>query len=194
LLPGHDGIHEYDNPIPAWMSSILGLTIAFGVVYMLYQHAGDGPTLQQDYDAALAENVRIQFAEIGTLKPDEPTILDYMGKPDWLAFGKTVYLTHCQSCHGPAALGNVGPNLCDDSWKHVEKLADIAKVVANGAAGAAMPAWGNRLHANEIVLVSAYVAALRGSGGGAGKAADGKPIPPWPAPPTAGGAQQGGKP
>jgi cytochrome c oxidase cbb3-type subunit III len=35
-------------------------------------------------------------------------------------------------------------------------------VIADGAGNGAMPAWRNRLHPNELLLVSAYVASLRG--------------------------------
>jgi len=184
LLPGHDGIQEYDNPIPSWMSLILTLTIVWSVLYVFYYGLGYGDSNAVEYQNAMAENIRVQFKEIGTLKPDEPTLLAYMGKPDWMAFGRTVYQSNCQSCHGPTGQGLVGPNLCDDHYKNVNKLDDIPKVVGGGAAGGQMPAWGARLHPNEVVLVSAYVAALRGSSAG-GKAAEGKVIPPWPAIPAA---------
>jgi cytochrome c oxidase cbb3-type subunit 3 len=184
LLPGHDGIQEYDNPIPGWMSWILGLTIVWSGLYLLYFHAGNGESVAAEYQNSLAENIRKQFAEIGNLKADEPTILAYMGKPDWVAFGRSIFQSNCQSCHGPTGLGAVGTNLCDDHYKNVNTLPDIAKIVAGGANGNAMPAWAGRLHPNEIVLVSSYVATLRGSGSG-GKAPEGKVIPPWPAVPVA---------
>lgn len=184
LLPGHDGIQEYDNPIPGWMSAILWITVIWGFYYLGYYGFGYGDSNLAEYQNELAANVRMQFKEIGMLKPDEATMLTYMGKPDWMAFGRTVYQTNCQSCHGPTGLGVVGPNLCDESYKNVEKLADIPKVVGGGAAGGQMPAWGSRMHPNEVVLVSAYVATLRGSASG-GKAAEGKVIPPWPPVPIA---------
>jgi cytochrome c oxidase cbb3-type subunit 3 len=179
LLPGHDGIQEYDNPIPAWMSWILGLTIVWGGFYILYYVLGDGPSAISDYDASVAENARLQFAEMGVLKSDEPTMLRCMSDPELIAFGKSVFRAQCQSCHGPTGLGLVGPNLCDDAWKNVKRLDDIPKVVAQGAANGAMPAWAARLHPNEVVLVAAYVASLRGSGSG-GKQPEGEVIPPWP--------------
>jgi cytochrome c oxidase cbb3-type subunit 3 len=183
LLPGHDGIHEYDNPIPSWMSWILGFTIAWSVWYCITYGLGYGQSVEAEYQAAMAENVRLQFKEIGDLKPDQATMLVYMGKPDWMAFGRSVYQSNCQSCHGPTGQGVVGPNLCDDHYKGVDKLEDVIKIVGGGAAGNQMPAWGGRLHPNEVVLVSAYVATLRGSASG-GKAPEGKIIPPWPAIPA----------
>ena len=64
-------------------------------------------------------------------------------------------------------------------------IADILKVVDKGAAGGAMPAWGNRLSVNQIVMVSAYVASLRGTEPANPKTPpEGRVIPPWPeAPP-----------
>ena len=43
-----------------------------------------------------------------------------------------------------------------------------------------MPAWRNRLHPNEIVLVSAYVANMRGKNLPGPRGAEGEVIPPWP--------------
>jgi len=48
-----------------------------------------------------------------------------------------------------------------------------------------MPAWKNRLHPNEVVMVSAYVANLRGQNLTGPRPPEGPVIPPWPkAPPT----------
>ena len=58
--------------------------------------------------------------------------------------------------------------------------ADILNVLQNGANAAAMPAWKSKLSTNEIILVSAYVASLRGTSDGSGKPAEGQEIPPWP--------------
>ena len=75
----------------------------------------------------------------------------------------------------------MGPNLCDDNFKNIKELTDIVKVINNGVGAGAMPAWANRFgHKNDIVLVSAYVASLRGSQPKSPKAPDGVPIPPWP--------------
>jgi len=58
-------------------------------------------------------------------------------------------------------------------------------VIKEGAKAGAMPAWGNRLHPNEIVLVSSYIASLKGTRAPGGKAPEGEQIAgPW-----AGGAE-----
>ena len=79
-----------------------------------------------------------------------------------MLYANSVFLTNCQSCHGPDGSGVVGPNLTDDYYKNVKKITDIAEVIKNGAAGGSMPAWKTRLHPNEVILMAAYVAGLRG--------------------------------
>ena len=62
-------------------------------------------------------------------------------------------------------------------------IADVLKVVQNGANAGAMPAWRDRLVPNELVLVSSYVASLRGSNPSTAKAPEGRKIAPWPTAP-----------
>ena len=86
----------------------------------------------------------------------------------------------CAQCHGPDASGLTGPNMTDDHYKNIKKITDIPQVIANGAANAAMPAWKNQLHPNEIVLTAAYIASLRGKNLPGPRGPEGDPIPPWP--------------
>jgi cytochrome c oxidase cbb3-type subunit 3 len=69
--------------------------------------------------------------------------------------------------------------LTDDYYKNVKKITDIAEVIKNGAAGGSMPAWRTRLHPNEVVLMAAYVAGLRGKNL-PGRGPEGEKIDPWP--------------
>lgn len=182
----YDGIREYDNPCPTWWHLIFLGTFVFSVFYFFFFLGSFGWTTAEAYDSAVAENLKLRFAEIGELEVNEKTLVEYMGKPDWLAIGASVFQAQCKSCHGADGAGLVGPNLTDDNYKNVKQLIDIAHVVENGASAGAMPAWKNRLHPNEIVLVSAYVANLRGKNlagpGDVVEKRDGnyKPIPPWP--------------
>lgn len=178
----YDGIQEFDNPLPGWWKWTFVGSIVFSVLYALYFHIGaPGRTMIDQYELAMAANTRLQFDEIGELKPDAATIVSYMNQDTWLKVGQVVYKTNCISCHGRQGEGLVGPNLTDEAYKHVRKIEDIARVVNEGAAKGAMPAWANRLHPNEVVLVAAYVASLRGKNE-AGKGPDGVVIPPWPEP------------
>jgi cytochrome c oxidase cbb3-type subunit 3 len=122
----------------------------------------------------------LQFEEIGELQPTAETIVEYMQKDNWLRVGKIVFQTHCVSCHDREGQGKVGPNLTDEYFKNVTNIEDIATVINNGAAAGAMPKWSNRLHPNEIVLVSAYVANMRGQNLSGPRGAEGKVIPDWP--------------
>ena len=183
IIPHHtyDGISEYDNPTPAWWSWMFILTAAGAMVYGLIQFAGGdvvGPL--GEYKAEVVENLRLQFAEIGELEPDAPTLMQYAQDERWVAFGQRVYATHCVSCHGVTGQGINGANLTDDNYIHVKKVEDIADVIANGRNAGAMPAWQNRLHPNDLVLVSSYVISLRGNNV-PGRKAEGEIPPPWSA-------------
>lgn len=188
----YDGIEEYDNPLPGWWKWLFVATIAFCPPYWMFYHSGvEGRSIEAQYSKALADNTRLQFAEIGNLSPDAETITKYLHKPSWVSVGKSVFKANCISCHGRDGEGQIGPNLTDEAFKNVKKIEDIAMVINNGANAGAMPAWANRLHPNEIVLVSAYVASLRGQNLKGPKPPEGQAIPPWPDPPAEPDAETG---
>ncbi len=177
----YDGIQEFDNPCPGWWNWLFFGTVVFSVWYFIFfQFSPAAWTNASWYDNTVAESLRQQFAEIGELSPDEATLVQYMNDAEWLTVGAGVYKTQCAKCHGPDASGDVGPNLTDDLYKNVQTVEDIATVVADGANNNAMPSLKALLHPNEIVLVSAYVASLRGQNlpgvGVEGEVA----IDPWP--------------
>jgi cytochrome c oxidase cbb3-type subunit 3 len=204
----YDGIREFDNPCPAWWHLIFIGSIVFSVFYWAFFHLGpsagkNGWTLLDAYEQANAENLNLQFGGV-ELTLDERTMLELMqgtfappadpeaepadGTPaepkDWLAMGATIFKTNCKSCHAEDGSGLVGPNLTDDHYKNVKTLLDIATVIENGAANGSMPAWKNRLDTNQVVLVSAYVADMRGKNLTGPKGPEGDVIPPWPTEPT----------
>ena len=182
LTTDYDGIQEYTNPIPRWWKSIFLCTLVFAPFYVLRFHSGaPGTTLMDQFQIAMDANTRKQYEEIGNLSSDEPTMVDYLQKPQWIAVGASIFKANCVSCHGAEGGGNVGPNLCDESYKHIKQLTDIIKIVNEGAGAGAMPAWAKRLsHPNDAVLVSVYVAGLRGSKPLNAKGPDGSPIAAWP--------------
>lgn len=182
----YDGIQEFDNPLPGWWKWMFIGSIVFSVCYAAYFHIGaPGRSVADQYDRALAANTLLQFAEIGDLEPNAETIMTYANQTSWLSVGQNVFKTNCISCHGRDGEGKVGPNLTDAFYKNVRKVEDIARVINQGAGNGAMPAWSNRLHVNEVVLVSAYVASLRDTAtAGKGKGPEGVEIPAWPDPPA----------
>lgn len=183
-LTGHhyDGIQEYDNPLPGWWKWLFVATILFAFPYFAYYHSGAaGRTLSDRYASAAARNARLLMAEIGELDGDAATLAKFANDETGIRVGESVYKSNCQTCHGIEGQGLVGPNLQDDFYKHIRTIDDIYDVVTKGAAAGAMPAWQTRLDQNERVLVSAYVAHLRGTGDGT-KGPEGQRIEPWPEP------------
>jgi cytochrome c oxidase cbb3-type subunit III len=177
----YDGIQEYDNPTPGWWNMLFIGSVVFSPLYLLWFHSPtSGRTLAAQYEVGMAENMKLQFGELGDLEPDEATIVKYMGEPQWLKVGQATFITNCVSCHGREGEGVSAPNMTDDHFLHVKQIADIASVIKNGAKNGAMPAWGNRLHPNEVVLAASYVAALRGKNLPSARPAEGEVIPPWP--------------
>lgn len=178
----YDGIVMADQPVPAWWKWVFIATIAFSFPYFAFYHFGaSGRSLEDIYTVAVAENARLQFAEIGELRGDRATLVEFLDKPQWLSVGRGVYRMNCASCHGPDGGGLVGPNMTDDYYKNVKSIEDILRVIDTGAAAGAMPAWQGRLEQNERVLVAAYVASLRGTDpSGSAKGPEGAVIPEWP--------------
>jgi cytochrome c oxidase cbb3-type subunit 3 len=176
----YDGICEYDNPLPGWWVFLFWFFIVISPIYYFYFHCGmEGRSVVDQYNNHMASVYELKFAEIGELTPDRDTILKYMKEKEWLAVGEVIYKTNCTSCHGADGGGIVGPNLTDDFWKHTANVEGIARVIQEGAANGAMPAWKNRLtHPNQIVLTAAYVASLRENPVD-GKPPEGKEIAKW---------------
>lgn len=174
-----------DEPLPNWWKLIFVATIAFAPPYFFWFHNGaPGRTAAERYDAALAANLRLQFAEIGELSATRENVLKFLYEDSWLKVGRAVFKSNCVSCHGSEGGGLAGPNLCDDSYKNIKEIGDILKVLQNGAGGGAMPAWQGKLSPNELVLVSSYVASLRGSNPATAKPAEGQEIAAWPPKPV----------
>lgn len=161
----YDGIQEYDNPLPGWWKWFFIVSIVFSILYWMYFHFGaTGRTMFDQLSADTAALAQKQYGTLGDLAQDRPTLVRFMKENDWVSYGKSIYKTNCQSCHGPDGGGLVGPNLCDDKWKNVRHVEDIMKVINEGANNNAMPAWKQRFSdARDVIMVSAYVASLLGT-------------------------------
>jgi len=177
----YDGIREYDNPTPGWWSFIFIVTAIFAGLYFVYYHSQvPDRSIFDAYEAAAAADFQREFAKVGELKPDARSLQTYMHRADFMLIGKSIFKQNCVSCHGAQGEGLVGPNMTDDYYKNIKTLDDFVRVISNGAGSGAMPAWATRgMHKNEIILVGAYVASLRGQNL-PGRAPEGTVIPPWP--------------
>jgi len=185
LITGHeyDGIQEYDNPVPGWWHVLWIGSFVLAIVYLpvsLISPFFTHPT--ERLEAAQQAEFQRLFAEVGDLENDPATLVSLMNDEAWMSFAEGTFRKSCASCHAADGGGLIGPNMTDDHYKNVTELTDFYTVIADGAANGAMPAWGNRLHPNEIVLLSAYAASLRGTE--PGSPTDPEPeaqvVPPWP--------------
>ncbi|MFT3785120.1 MAG: c-type cytochrome [Tepidisphaeraceae bacterium] len=122
---------------------------------------------------------KASFADYANLTADGPTLLKLSTDKKALALGKTVFLTTCASCHGPKGQGMTNaPNMTDDHYLWVKKIADIPQIVRTGRNNGAMAPWEGKLTPTQILLVSAYMASLRGTNE-TGNPAWGPAIPAW---------------
>jgi len=188
-LMGHayDGIREYDNPLPGWWVWLFVLTIAFCFPYIAWFHLGVGPSLAEQYEAEVGAFYEEQMALLGELKADDATVLSFMGNEGQMMGIAGLFKGNCGACHGADGGGGVGPNLCDDSYINIRELGDIHGLLERGVLAKGMPAWKGQLNDNQLVLMTAYVAKLRGTHPAAPREAQGNVIAPWPASPAGSG-------
>ncbi len=178
LLRAHeyDGIREYDNPLPGWWKMLFWATILFSIPYTIWYHV-----LGNDIYAAYEDEVA-QAAPAGpTLETTAAGLMALMEDPLQLEKGRKIFERNCAACHTADGGGLVGPNLTDDHWIDVRRIEDIPEVVRKGVPAKGMTPWQGILSDDEIALVSAYVASLRGTTPANPKEPQGEVIPPWSA-------------
>jgi cytochrome c oxidase cbb3-type subunit 3 len=174
-----DGIQEFDNPMPFWWSAIFWLTIGFAYVYFTYFVIGVGASVQREYQVDLGVFYQEQFGKLGELKPIPATIFKLSSDPKMMKAAQGLYSANCAVCHAADGGGLTGPNLCDNEYINVKNVEDIFKVVSVGIVSKGMPQWSNRFSEPQLVLLTSYVAHLRGTTPTAPKAPQGVSIPPW---------------
>lgn len=181
-----DGIREYDNPMPFWWSAIFWLTIVFALPYFAYYHLGGvGTSVADGYDTEVGEFYEAQAAKLGDLKGDDATIVQLSTDRKKLLAGQNMFRANCAPCHAPDGGGKTGPNLTDDFYINVRAPKDIFRVVRDGIETKGMPRWGKRFSDPQIVLLSSYVASLRGTAAASPKEPQGDRIAAWPQAPAA---------
>lgn len=181
----YDGIQEYDNPTPGWWAWLFVASIVFGLLYIFVFITCEHIFGQEAfYERAFAADLAKQFGELEGQQPDAQTLKLFVtdeSQQKWLLAGQAVFNTHCVACHGAGGAGLSGPNLTDELYINVNRLEDIPKVIRKGANNGAMPGWENRLLEPEVLVVSAYVASLRGKNapGGIAPEPNAKQIEPF---------------
>ena len=175
----YDGIVEYDNPLPGWWKNLFWLTVIWSPFYAFYYHFGKGPSVEEAYESQVAAQVEAQLSQLGVLLPDNPTVLGFTERSEWMGAMAGVFRGQCAQCHASDGGGNIGPNLTDMHWKNVKEPKDLVTVITNGAANGSMPAFGARFREPQIILLAAYVASLQGTTPANALPADGEELLPW---------------
>ncbi len=101
--------------------------------------------------AALGLSLAAILVGAGAVGADDELKNPYLGQPDAIAAGKSIYRSKCYICHHSG--GARGPNL------FATKLSDehFLETVINGRKGTQMPAFGLRLTPDEVWQVHAFV-------------------------------------
>lgn len=170
----YDGIRELDNQLPRWWIQIFYASIFFSVVYFAYYHI---------LETGKSQNVIMdeQLASEQSSKPSQKleinaALFKDIDKKEKVAEGKAAFLGKCQSCHGAAGGGGIGPNLTDKFWIHGAAPEAIGKSIYEGYPAMGMPAWGAIVTDSELVALVAYVVSLKGTNPPGAKAPQGQPV------------------
>lgn len=167
LLMSHsyDGIQELDNPTPPWFMFLFYSTIFFSVVYgIIYHGMGDGRIMENEYAVAMqeAEVQRAAYLKKYANAINESNVT-LVTEKEKLEEGKSLYMSNCVACHGPAGEGKVGPNLTDAYWIHGGGISDVFKTVSEGVPEKGMVPWKKQMNPLQIQLVASYVLSLKGT-------------------------------
>lgn len=171
----YDGIRELDNSLPPWWVAMFYITIALGIVFLVYYHVLGGPSQDDEYvsEMKVAEEAKAAFAATQANKIDEDN-LEASTDEQELAIGKTVYTTNCVACHGANGEGGVGPNLTDTYWLHGGDITQVFKTIKNGVPEKGMIAWSAQLKPADIYKVASYILSIQGSNPANAKAPQGE--------------------
>ncbi len=160
----HDGIEEYDNPLPAWWFFMFVATIVWGIGYLAaYPGMGNyegflGWSQQSQHDAevAKAEAKYRAMRDHYLALPVEDIAQDRAVRK----MGQRLFRNYCAQCHGADARGAYGfPNLTDNDWIWGGDIEAIKHTLVNGRQ-ASMPAWGAILGDQGIQELTAHLLTL----------------------------------
>lgn len=162
----YDGIMELDNPLPAWWMMTFWGGILFAIFYFIFFQIMDGPNLRDEYEKEMAALEVIQKAEaknVGNFSLDQYNA--WLAIPENKTRGAVVYEENCLACHAEGGGGDIGPNLTDNYWIHVQPRdpESTYMLVVKGFEDNGMPAWGEVLSKEDIMAVTDHIISLHGS-------------------------------
>ena len=179
LAHDYDGIDEYDNPAPFWLTSTFLVCIAFAGAYWIWFHGGGpGRTDHDEFGSAWVahEQLRARTQASERIVVSEE-ILDQLAQSETTRErGKAIFVKNCTSCHTDNGRGLVGPNLTDEFQIHGVSRLDLYNTIRDGVPPKGMIAWGEVLSYDDLVAVAAHVVTLRGTNVPGGKPPEGQRI------------------
>ncbi len=176
----HDGIEEFDNPLPAWWFYMFFITIVWGAGYLvIYPGMGKFDGIlgwtqigQYDKEVAAADEKYRDMRDRYLALP----VAEIAADPAVRKMGMRLFANNCAQCHGADANGRYGfPNLADNDWLWGGDPDAIKATLVNGRQ-AVMPAWGDILGDQGITDVTQYVLSLNGRDTNQAQAAAGKTV------------------
>jgi cytochrome c oxidase cbb3-type subunit 3 len=171
-----DGIHELDNPTPAWFMGLFYSTIVFAVCYLLIYHVfGIGQLQDAEYktEMAIANKEKEAFLAKSANNIDESSV-KLSTDATIISDGKAIFTASCAPCHGVAGQGVVGPNLTDDYWLHGGSIGSVFKTIKYGVTDKGMPNWDKQLSPKQIANVANYIKSIKGTNPANAKAPQGE--------------------
>jgi len=160
----YDGIKELDHPLPGWWLATFYITILFGIPYFIYHIWAGAPTLKDEFNE--------QMGKINAVKAELAKAVDKFDQQFYqeqinagaVAKGAILYQDNCVACHLEKGEGDIGPNLTDDTWIHVDGTTpQVYELIVKGVEENGMPVWSETLNKEELYQVSAYVMTLIGT-------------------------------
>jgi len=162
----HDGIQEYDNPLPMWWVYMFIISTVFAVGYLIYypglgnvKGIGGWTELKQWQDEVDRHEARFApiYAELAAMTPEQMAADRRASQ-----VGRRLFINNCSTCHGVTAKGGFGfPNLTDGEWIYGRDFEAIQSTILNGRI-AVMPPWGAALGDDGVNEVTEYVRQLAG--------------------------------
>jgi cytochrome c oxidase cbb3-type subunit III len=181
-----DGIEEYDNPLPAWLMAILWGAMIFSALYLAFYALSFGEgSMVSEYRSESVDDLAVIQAHFDANPLVPPTATELLqGCTDEavLAAGAARYTKTCAACHGDAAQGLIGPNLCDSHWIHGGKVTQIFQTLVKGVPAKGMPPWGRAIPPEELAALVSYIRTLQGTSPANARAPEGKVVAPEPLP------------
>ena len=186
ILHDVDGIQEYDNPMPGWLMAIFWGSIVFAILYMAYYALAFGEkSMVSEYRGEAVTGlatIQAHFDANPRVPPSTAELLAGATDPEALALGRDRYARTCASCHGDAAQGLIGPNLCDSVWLHGGQVTQIFQTLAKGVPAKGMPPWGRAIAPEELSALVSDIRSLQGTEPANARSPEGEYAAPEPLP------------